>query len=120
MANSSSRYLPSRNTQYDYGKSLTRHLLTGDQLKLRRIDNAGQRTALSGRLIERLWFRSPAGAIPSKLHLGGHRRKVHSWWDVSFNRAVYFMPGPSNCSAYRQASWLWNVQASVPKTAHQR
>ena len=53
MANSSSRYLPSRNTQYGSEIFLTRLLLTADQLKLRRIDNVGQQTALSGRLIER-------------------------------------------------------------------
>src|ERR1017187_5360701 len=37
MANSSSRYLPSRNTQYDFEKSPTRHLPTDEQPKLRRV-----------------------------------------------------------------------------------
>jgi hypothetical protein len=49
MASSNSRYLPSRNTQYDCETVPTQHLLTAHQTKVRRTDKIGQRTARSGR-----------------------------------------------------------------------
>ena len=66
MANSSSRYLSSKNTQYDYEKFPMRHLLAADQLG-RRIDKFGQKTAQSGPL---------KGSIVVQFAFGRHSIKV--------------------------------------------